>query len=98
MREQVLRARELQRARFRGTNIKCNARMQARELQEFCIPDAEGQRFLQLAYERYHLSPRRYHKILKLARTIADVQGEAQLRQQHLAGALQYTRFFEEER
>lgn len=97
MREQVLRARELQRARFRGTNIKCNARMQARELQEFCIPDAEGQRFLQLAYERYHLSPRRYHKILKLARTIADVQGEAQLRQQHLAGALQYTRFFEEE-
>ena len=97
MREKVLRAREAQSARLRGTNIKCNAKMQARELQEFCRPDAEGQAFLRLAYERYHLSPRCYHKILKLARTIADVLGEAQLRQQHLAGALQYTRFFEEE-
>ena len=97
MREKVLRAREAQSARLRGTNIKCNAKMQARELQEFCRPDAEGQAFLKLAYERYHLSPRRYHKILKLARTIADVQGEEEIRQQHLAGALQYTRFFEEE-
>ena len=97
MREKVLRAREVQSARLRGTNINCNAKMQARELQEFCRPDAEGQAFLKLAYERYHLSPRRYHKILKLARTIADVQGEEEIRQQHLAGALQYTRFFEEE-
>ena len=54
MREQVLRARELQRALSRDHHQQRNARMQARELQEFCIPDAEGQRFLQLAYERYH--------------------------------------------
>ena len=96
MREKVLRAREIQRTRFAGSRVRCNAAMHEAQLQEFCTPDEAGKAFLRLAYERYHLSPRRYHKILKLARTIADVQGDAVIGQPHLAGALQYTRFFDE--
>ncbi len=96
MREKVLRAREIQKKRFAGSRVRCNAAMHEAQLQEFCTPDEAGKAFLRLAYERYHLSPRRYHKILKLARTIADVQGNAVIGQPHLAGALQYTRFFEE--
>lgn len=96
MREKVLRAREIQKKRFAGSRVRCNAAMHEAQLQEFCTPDEAGKAFLRLAYERYHLSPRRYHKILKLARTIADVQGDAVIGQPHLAGALQYTRFFEE--
>ena len=96
MREKVLRAREIQKKRFAGSRVRCNAAMHEAQLQEFCTPDEAGKAFLRLAYERYHLSPRRYHKILKLARTIADVQGDAVIGQTHLAGALQYTRFFDE--
>lgn len=97
MRERVMRARSIQEKRFAGSRVHCNAGMQEAQLQEFCVPDAAGKDFLRLAYERYHLSPRRYYKILKLARTIADVQGDSLIRQPHLAGALQYTRFFDEE-
>ncbi len=96
MRERVLRAREIQKTRFAGSCVRCNAAMHEAQLQEFCMPDEAGKAFLRLAYERYHLSPRRYHKILKLARTIADVRGDAVIGQPHLAGALQYTRFFDE--
>ena len=92
-----MRARSIQEKRFAGSRVRCNAGMQEAQLQEFCVPDASGKDFLRLAYERYHLSPRRYYKILKLARTIADVQGDPVIRQPHLAGALQYTRFFDEE-
>jgi magnesium chelatase family protein len=90
IRDRVNRARDLQLARFRGTTLYCNAQMGARELQAWCEVDAAGERLLEVAVNRLGLSARAYTRILKVARTIADLEGGDLIQPAHLSEAIQY--------
>ena len=93
MAERVLQARNIQKERFSGREISLNAQMQESDLREFCPLGREGSEFMKKIYEKQHLSPRRYHKILKTARTIADVRGDREIELPHISAALGYTNF-----
>lgn len=86
----VLQARQLQQRRFDGSKVHCNAQMNARLIKKHCELDAAGHRMLELAGEKLGFSARSYSRILKVARTIADLAGSAVIRELHLAEAIQY--------
>ena len=91
IRERVIRARAIQEERFRNVpGIHCNAQMTNRMLHEFAEPDAQGLALLRTAMERLDLSARAYDRILKVARTIADLDGAATVQSHHLAEAIGY--------
>ncbi|MRR34630.1 ATP-binding protein, partial [bacterium] len=75
---------------FRGTRVHSNAQMTPRQIRKFCEPDAAGHRLLELVTERLGFSARAFTRILKVARTIADLEGNESIREQHLAEAIQY--------
>jgi magnesium chelatase family protein len=80
----------LQKERLSHSRIHCNAQMPARLIRKFCEPDEAGHRLLKLVTERLGLSARSYSRILKVARTIADLDRSEHIREQHLAEAIQY--------
>lgn len=88
--KRVERAREVQLQRFRGTKVHCNAHMMPRQIRKFCEPDAGGHRLLEVVTEKLGFSARAYTRILKVARTIADLDGAEGIREQHIAEAIQY--------
>jgi magnesium chelatase family protein len=90
IRERVDRARKLQLERFGGHRIFCNAQMGARELTAYCQVDSAGERLLELAINRLGLSARAYTRILKVARTVADLDASATIAAPHVAEAIQY--------
>ncbi len=83
-------ARLIQRKRFDHTRLACNAEMTPVEVREFCPVEPEAQSLLRAAMKQLHLSARAFHRILKLARTIADLEGMATIKTHHLAEAIQY--------
>lgn len=90
IRSRVEEAREMQRARFAGTRIACNAEMSPSQVKLFCHVEAEAQQLLKAAMQQMALSARAFHRVLKLARTIADLAKEPAIQVSHLAEALQY--------
>ncbi len=90
LRTRVETARQRQRERFQGEGVHCNARMRPRHLQRYCRPDAAGVTLLEQVTDRLGLSARSYTRILKVARTIADLAGSEQITIAHLAEAVQY--------
>ena len=90
IRRRVERARNIQAERFSGTRIRFNSRMGMKETQEYCTLGQEEGSFLKTVYETKQLSARRYHKILKVARTIADLDGCGLISRKHLSEALGY--------
>lgn len=91
IRERVIKAREIQTLRFLGNNgIHCNAQMRAKELKDYCQLDESGTALLKNAMERLGLSARAYDRILKVARTIADLDNESKIQTQHVAEAIQF--------
>lgn len=91
IRERVVRAREIQNARFADyPDIHCNAQMTPRLMQLYARPDAVGLERLRLAMERLNLSARAYDRILKVARTIADLEASEDIKPHHIAEAIQY--------
>lgn len=90
LRIRVNRAREVQLKRFAGRKIFCNAQMTSQDIRRFCQPDQVGQQLLETAMSRLGLSARAYTRILKVARTIADLAGEGQVGEGHVAEAIQY--------
>jgi len=86
----VQAARERQLERFKGTKLTCNAEMGPTEVREFCQMDASGEKLLKAAVQQLHLSARAYHRVLKLARTIADLAGSEMIAANHVAEAVQY--------
>jgi len=91
IRARVIAARKMQEERFMDyKGIHCNAQMTERMLHQFAEPDASSMDMLRMAMERLKLSARAYSRILKVARTIADLEGSAQVQQQHIAEAIGY--------
>ena len=90
IRDRVDRARAIQLARFRGRPIFCNAQMSARDLRRHCQPDDDAEKLLENAMTKLGLSARAYTRILKVARTIADLGGAADIASTHVAEAIQY--------
>jgi magnesium chelatase family protein len=90
MRDRVDAARIRQRERFQGTPVKCNAEMTARLLRKHCALDARSKKLLETAVEKLGLSARAYDRILKVARTIADLADAETISPPHLAEAIQY--------
>ena len=88
MRARVLTAREIQAARYAGQPLTVNGRLSGRHLAVHCRLTAEGHAFLEGAVRRLGLSARSHTRILRIARTIADLDGEAELRVEHLAEAV----------
>ena len=88
--QRVETAREVQRQRFQKSEISANAEMRPADIRKYCLLDETGNRLIRTAMNQFQLSARAYHRILKLARTIADLDGSKQIAPQHLAEALQY--------
>ena len=83
-------ARGRQRERFKGISIYCNAQMPSRMVQEVCQINQAGTTLLKTAMQRLQLSARAYDRILKVARTAADLAGSEEIKVEHLAEAIQY--------
>ena len=81
-------ARKIQNDRFGGK--KCNARMDSRDMRQFCALDETGAGLMKQAFETMGLTARSYDRILRVARTIADLEGAEQIQPHHLAEAIQY--------
>lgn len=90
IRERVNAARNIQQKRFSGTKNSCNAYMGQRELQEYCFLDESCTALMRGAFDRLGLTARSYDKILRVARTIADLDGSEHIQPHHLAEAIQY--------
>lgn len=92
IRARVLEARAIQQSRFSGMAV-CNAQMTSRQLRRLCQLGEDEKTFLRSAIERLGLSARAYDRVLRLARTIADLEGGEGITPAHLAGAIQYRAF-----
>ncbi len=90
VRARVESARAIQRARFRDTEITCNADMGPGDVLRFCELDDPGRLLVRQAMQQMQLSARAYHRVLKLARSIADLEGAEEIQTPHLAEGLQY--------
>ncbi|MCG0277228.1 MAG: YifB family Mg chelatase-like AAA ATPase [Thermanaeromonas sp.] len=94
VRERIERARGKQRERLAGEGLRCNAEMQGPQVRRYCLLSPPARKLLQSAYNRLALSLRAYDRVLKVARTIADLEGADEIKEQHLAEALQYRLVF----
>jgi magnesium chelatase family protein len=90
IRQRVQAARERQLQRFKGTRMTCNAEMGPTEVRDFCGVEPSGEKLLKAAMQQLHLSARAFHRVLKLARTIADLAEGELIVANHLAEAIQY--------
>ena len=91
IRERVIKARQIQEQRYKDySGIYCNAQMTEKMIHEFAEPDEAGLSMLRMAMERLSLSARAYSRILKVARTIADLDGSERVQSQHIAEAISY--------
>lgn len=90
IRERVLRVREVQRRRFEGLPMLTNSGMTNREIKQYCALDKESEEMLELAFYKLGLSARASYRILRVARTIADLEGSDEVKAAHLSEAIQY--------
>jgi magnesium chelatase family protein len=89
LKEGIVCALARQKQRF-GSIDKTNSMMSAQEVEQYCKADAEGQKLLETAFAKLNLSMRSYHKILKLARTIADIADSDRIESKHIQEAIMY--------
>lgn len=91
IRERVMKARDVQAERYKDNpGVYCNAQMSSKMLKEICVINAAAQNLLKTAMEKLNLSARAYDRILKVSRTIADLDGNENIKVEHLAEAIQY--------
>ncbi len=90
--QRVMKARRMQEKRFEGTVLSFNADMGPAQVRKYCPLGAEEQQMMQQLFASMNLSARAYHKIIKVARTIADLEGSGRIRRSHLAEAACYRR------
>ena len=90
IRERVTKARVIQHERFKADGIYANAHMKPRHIRKYCKIDEDSLRLMELAMNRLGLSARAYNRILKVSRTIADIEGDDQIASHHISEAIQY--------
>lgn len=90
IRKRVMSARKIQEERFKGTAITCNALITPDKLQEMCPMDENAEKLMKNVFDKLGLSARAYDRILKVARTIADIDNSEVIKKQHIAAAAQY--------
>lgn len=91
IRDRVIRTRKIQEERFKEiNNVHCNAQMSSSLLRQYAVLDNESNKLLKIAMEKLHLSARAYDKILKVARTIADMEESEHIKSKHIAEAINY--------
>jgi magnesium chelatase family protein len=90
IRERVNKARKIQIERFKGTNVTCNAKMSSSMTRKYCKLSEGAAKTLEISFEKLGLSARAYDKILKVARTIADLDGSENIENKHILEAIQY--------
>lgn len=90
IRERVNRARKIQQERYLGTGISCNARLTPALLKKYCRLSGEASKYLELSFERLGLSARAYDRILKVARTVADLEGSEIIEKAHIFSAISF--------
>lgn len=90
IRKRVQKARDRQQERLAKLNLVCNSEMTTRQVKELCILDDSGKKLLSSAIDKFQISARGYVRILKVARTIADLEGCQEIKTTHLAEAIQY--------
>ena len=93
IRKRVIKARQIQAERYKNENILTNSELTSELIKKYCPIDEQSQAIFKTAIVKYQLSGRRYDRILKLARTIADLDNSSQIQQTHLMQALQYKMF-----
>lgn len=93
IRKRVESVHALQRERYREENIQFNGELKGRQIETYCRTDREAAQLLRTAFEHMAFSPRVYHRILKVARTIADMEGTLEIRKDHIGEALSYRAF-----
>lgn len=90
MRARIVRAREIQKTRYQDRPFKTNSLMRARDIRTHVIMSDSGRKLLERAMKELHLSARAYYKILKIARTIADLEESKEIEEDQLAEAIHY--------
>jgi magnesium chelatase family protein len=90
IRDRVAKAKAVQHKRFAGRGIYSNAEMETRDVKRFCLIDDKGKKLLEMAVDRLGFSARAYTRVLKVARTIADLSGERNIYPDHISEAIQY--------
>ena len=90
IKKRVNAARRIQTERFKGTSVTCNAKMTPSQTAEFCKLSESGKKILERCFETMDLSARAYDKILRIARTIADLEGSVNIEVSHITEAVQY--------
>ena len=94
IRERIMQARERQQERFRSDGkVNCNARMATRQLKQHCRLSQDSQELIRIAMSELNLSARAYDRILKVSRTIADLDEKAEIASEHVSEAIQYRTF-----
>lgn len=88
MRKQVEKAREIQQARYDGTTLRFNSDLSSTDMEKYCLLKKEEKDLMKQAFEKLQLSARSYHRILKVSRTIADLNGSEEICQEHIHEAL----------
>ncbi len=90
IRERVNRARKIQTERYNGTDIACNARLTPSLIKKYCILSDEAKKYLEISFERLGLSARAYDRILKVSRTVADLEGSEIIQKNHIFTAISF--------
>ncbi len=90
IRERVIKARDIQIARLGGDGVFSNSAMSSKQIRKFCALDAESEDLLEKAMHRQGLSARAHDRILKVSRTIADLQGSENIQSTHISEAINY--------
>jgi len=91
IRRRVNRARDIQKSRYKNLKgIYCNAQLKPRSIKQYCSLDGESENILRRAMDSFGFSARAYHRILKVSRTIADLDGEKSICARHISEAVQY--------
>lgn len=90
IKKRVNAARKIQQERLRGTGISCNAKMESALTKKYCVMTDDAQKMLRSVFEKLNLSARAYDKVLKVARTVADLQGSEMIESPHIAQAVQF--------
>ena len=90
IKKRVNRARDIQLQRFKDSKIYSNAKMNEKKYKKYCALDKDSTSLLEIAFKRFNLTARAYNRILKVARTIADLDGKENIERKHLMEAIQY--------